>query len=1369
MFCRLLKRVLVAIECYAIVAAAIFLSAHPAHANTLLPSLAVGRNQNGQLDLFEVTSKGELRYRWRHSANGAWSGWSNLGGPVLPGLSVVQNVDGQMIVFAISETNGNLQFICQLAANRPKWSSWTNLGGNCEAPVASAQNADGRLEVFAIDAQSHNVRHRWQTSPRGSWSSWADLGGFIQPDLVVARNRDGRLELFGMPASGHELTHCWQSQPNTTNSWSEWRSLGGEILPRFVVGQNSIGRLEVFGRSVSDHSATRICQASASSSTNWSAWQSFGGDFKSDLAIGQSGDGRLEIFGVEVTNSTLLHRWENLVNGSDVWSQWKTMELKTASRPAVGTDEDGNLETFEINSTNSDAVLYRQQISASSDWLDWSSLERSAFDYTARAWQAGDGLPDNVVQAITQSPDGFLWVGTRSGLARFDGVDFTRFDPRNTPEIQNPSITALCSAGDGSLWIGTAGGGVARFQNGIFTHFGQTNGLAGDDIRNIYESNDGSLWIGTTTGLSRYRNRTFVTYKEKDGLLSDSVTAICWDRDENLWVATTKGLSRLRKGGVIDSFAMPNRLPNDTVRSILQDKGGRIWIGSNNGLLWYDQYWGNHFFAYNTKYGLSDVFVSAICEGHDGNLWVGTYSGLNRFYESRFYPQLDNEGQPFSKVNALCEDTEGDLWVGTQEGLIRLSRKYFYTYTQQTGLTHNNVMSVLQDRRGILWMGTWGGGIDQINGEEVTPYSPTNSLSHELILSMCESRDGTMWVGADFDRGLTHIKEGALVHYTSKNGLPNARIQVLAEDQNRNLWIGTSAGLSCRSKGIFRNYTERDGLAGNNVRAILEDHAGTLWFGTDGGLSSWKDGRFTHVTTDDSLSENSIIALHEDAQGSIWIGTDGGGLSRYRNGRFDSCTTQQGLFSDTIFSILDEDGWLWMSCPQGIFRVRIAELTDLDAGNIKSVSCIPYGKTDGMETAQCNGAGKPSAWKSSDNKLWFATSKGLVCVDPQMIILNPFEPTVYVEQLIADRKPHLSRAWPQLLGNDQTLIHIPPTHGELQFQYTALCLSAPEKARFKYKLDGITSDWVDAGERRTAYFNNIPPGQYEFHVKGCNKDGVWNERGASVGFVLTPYYWQTPWFHWSIVISAGGLIAGLITTATRRRMRRRLQILEQQQAIEKERGRIARDMHDQLGAGLTQISLLGEFARRDESGSGKAKAHVEKICDLTRELAQTVDEIVWTVNPRNDALNKFAAYLASYAEDYFHATNIRCRLDIPSGLPSLPLSAEVRHSVFLVIKEGLNNIVKHANASVVWIRLALEDSDLVIRIEDDGVGFSIEEGDHNGNGIRNMNERLRELGGILEIISQPHQGTRVCLRVPINSRSNKSPTRKRFAERLRLL
>lgn len=1315
----------------------------------VIPPLAIGRNLNGQLVVFRVSEEGDLRHRCRNTVDGAWSPWHSFGGSVRPEVAIVNDADGRMAAFAVSRDDGSLQCIFQLAPNGTNWSSWTNLGGRLQAPVAVGQDLDGRLEVFGTDPATHSVKHIAQTSVGGKWSEWSGLGGSLRAGLCAARNRDGRLEIFGIQSDGAALWHCWQTEPNG-GEWSAWASLGGTIFPGIVVAENAVGRLEIFGVNHTNNAATRIVQAAPASSTKWTTWQSFGGTFAPGLAAGQSADQRIELYGVDTNTSLILHKWEDFPNGSDVWSVWSNFDQITSITPTVGCDEDGDLEVFAIDPTNPHTIHYRRQISAASDWLDWANLDEGSFEFTMRSWQAGDGLPDNLVQAIAQTPDGYLWVGTRMGLARFDGVDFARFDPHNTPEIENASITALCVTGDGALWIGTGGGGLTRFQDGVFKHFGRAEGLAGDDVRVVYESNDGSLWIGTTTGMSRYRNKIFVNFTQADGLSSDSISSIYRDRDGNLWIATAGGLNRLKKGGTMDSFAMPNRLPDDSVRAIFQDKGGRIWIGSNNGLLWYDQYWTNHFFAYNTKYGLSDVFVSAICEGHDGNLWVGTYSGLNRFYGSRFYPQLDSEGQPYGKVNALFEDSEGDLWIGTQEGLFRLQRNYFVTFTQQQGLTHNNIMSVLQDRHGMMWIGTWGGGLDQMRGGEVTAYVPTNLVSQDLVLSLCEGRDGSMWVGADFDGGLTRLKDQKITHYSPRDGLPNARIQALLEDTAGNLWIGTSAGLSCLTNGHFTNFTLKNGFVGDNVRAIMEDRSGAVWFGTDGGLGCRRNGQFSRFTTEDGLPSAELVALQEDEDGSIWIGSDGGGLARYKNGLFTTYTMEEGLFSDTVFSILEDDqGWLWMTCPQGVFRVRKSDFDAVDAGRSKKVSAIAYGKADGMESPQCNGAGKPSAWKAEDGTLWFPTTKGLVTVDPQSLNINPYPPKVFIEQMVANHKPLLGESWPQLGRPEAAIIQIPPGQNDLQIQYTVLNLSAPEKSRFKYKLDGSDADWIDVGTRRIAYYNHIAPGPYTFHVRACNKDGVWSESAASLSFVLTPFYWQTWWFQTLAIMALAGAVAGLGIYAARRRVKRKVRVLEQQQAIEKERRRIAKDMHDQLGAGLTQIGLLGEFVRREQGHNGNAAGNVEKICGVTRELAQTLDEIVWAVNPRNDTLNKLGVYLAAYAEDFFQATPVRCRLEIPPGLPATPLSAEVRHNVFLVVKEALNNVAKHAGATEAWVGLKATPAELEICIRDNGTGFSPEKINTSRNGLNNMNERLREIDGTIEIESQPEKGTRICLRVPL--------------------
>jgi ligand-binding sensor domain-containing protein/signal transduction histidine kinase len=1320
--------------------------------------LFVGQNANGQLEVFKLDSDGNLYHRWRKTSNGAWSSWSSLGGSFAPGLAIINDSDGEMEIFGVDRGTQNLECARQLTTNSLDWSSWTNLGGTFEPSVTAEKNLDERIEIFAIDNASHHVKHIFQTS--SGWSQWLDLGGSLQSGLMVKKNRDGRLELFGMANDG-TLCHCWQARPNTTNDWSDWTSLGGAILPGFVVAENAAGRLELFAVNRTNEAAIRIYQVIPSDSRYWTAWQDFGANIKAGLAVGQSGDGRLELFVINATNSMLLHRWELLVNGSDQWSTWTGLGQKTESAPAVGANEDGDLEVFAVDPNDEDTIHYRRQISAASDWLDWSSLDQAVFARASRSWQADEGLPNNLVQAITQTIDGFLWVGTHGGLARFDGNQFVCYNSRNTPALKNSSITTLCAGKDGSLWIGTDGGGLIRLKGGIFTQFAQTNGLAGDEVRAIYESKDGSLWVGTTTGMSCYRNRKFHTYTKRDGLLSDNVRYIYEDRNEDLWIATGKGLNRMRRTGAMDAFLMPNGLPNDSVRTICQDQGGRIWIGSNNGLLWYNWFWGNAFYAYNTKYGLSDMFVSATCEDGDGNLWVGTYSGLNCFRDGRFYNQLDEDGQPFDKVNALFVDREGDLWVGSKEGLTRLTSEKLVTYTKQQGLTHNNIMSVLQGRHGNLWIGTWGGGLDEMQGEKVITHmlGPTNGLPQNLILSLCEGHDGSLWIGADFDGGLTRLKDGQMTRYLWHGGL-NAGLRVLHEDTSGNLWIGTDRGLGCFKDGKFVTNEVTDSLEDNGVRDICEDESGSLWFATRNGLGRWQGGHFTMFTTTDGLSDNSVTALYRDDENTLWIGTASGGLNRYRSGQFTAYTTRQGLFSDEIFGILEDHGWLWMTSSKGIFRVRKKDLEAFDEGKIETIVSLVYGKNDGMESPQCNGGGKPSIWKSLDGRLWFPTSKGLVSVDPSTVKMVDEPPPVVIEKITADENV-IYDGRQALAGAVSTVarqlssVRIPPGRGELEFQYAALDFSAPEKDHFKYRLEGVDAGWIDAGIRRNAYYNNLAPGNYRFVVRACNKDGVWNQAGASLTVVLAPHYWEMLWFRGMVAFVIVGSACGAVLYTARKRIQRKLLLLEKLQAVERERGRIARDMHDQIGAGLTQIGLLGEFARRS-SKNGDGIMHVEKICDTARELAQTLDEMVWMVNPKNDTLKKLGLYLAAYAEEFFKATDIRCLLDVPPGLPPCLLPAEMRHNLFLTVKEALTNIAKHSQASEARLRLSLKDSKLEIEIEDNGVGFSMDSRDLSRNGLSNMQERIQEIGGILDISSRPNNGTRICLQVEVDSRKRSS-------------
>ena len=974
--------------------------------------------------------------------------------------------------------------------------------------------------------------------------------------------------------------------------------------------------------------------------------------------------------------------------------------------------------------------------------------------YNSRLWQIDEGLPDNVVQAIAQTPDGYLWVGTRSGLARFDGVSFTPFESKAMPELKHSSISDLCVDGQGALWVATDSSGLACLSNGALRHYDKSSGLAGNILTALQAGADGSIWLGSTVGVSRFKDGKFTHFNSSNGLFSDLINAIYCDSEGTVWVATAEGLN-FWKNGVMEKFGMISSGPHHSMRAVCREKSGRLWVGSNSGIT---SCRGGEVCTYDTACGLSDVFISALHEDSEGNLWVGTYSGLNCFRAGRFVTELNSQGAPYDKVNTIFQDREGNLWLGSREGLVRLGPKHFFTYTKQQGLTHDNIMSVLEDHNGNIWVGTWGGGLDQLHDDKVGAYTTSNGFPHDLILSLCETRDGALWVGADYDGGLIRFKDGHCTRYTGKDGMINASVRVIYEDRAGILWVGTTRGLSCFKDGKFTNYTTEQNLPYNIIRAICEDQAGNLWIGTESGLSRWRNGQITNFYITNGLADDAVLALYEDREQNLWIGTASGGLNRLRDGRFTAYTSQQGLFNDEILSILDDErGWLWMSSPRGIFRVRKRDLDDFDRGMLKSIPCVSYGKLDGMESILCNGVSQPSGWRSHDGRLWFPTTKGLVVVlsEPQ---INECLPTVYVKEFSADNHrvvldvPAASpggQSPAQGRSDDSHPLQIPPGRGELEFHYTALSLTAAEKNRFAYMLEGVDRKWVDAGFRRNASYYNIYPGTYHFLVKACNNDGVWNDTGASLAFVLLPHFWQTWWFRTTVVLLAVGTIGGTVRYFSTRHLRQRVALLEMQHSVERDRARIARDIHDDLGSTLTQITFVSELIQRDSGQPAQVNRHAVEIAQTARELVQAMDEIVWAINPRNDNLPRLAGYLCQYAEKLFSGTPIRCRFDTQENLPRQNLSSETRHHLFLTVKEALHNAARHAAASEVWLRIKQCDSELQVSIEDNGRGFGPDSVRQFGNGLDNMKKRMEEIGGAFEMTTAPGAGTAIRLRLSL--------------------
>jgi ligand-binding sensor domain-containing protein/signal transduction histidine kinase len=728
--------------------------------------------------------------------------------------------------------------------------------------------------------------------------------------------------------------------------------------------------------------------------------------------------------------------------------------------------------------------------------------------YIHDVWQTEDGLPHENIIAIIQTHDGYIWLGTPVGLVRFDGVQFTLFDKSNTANIKNNNITELFEDRKGTLWIGSEGG-LYQLNDGEFTLYTVKDGLSSNYIRSIYEDKEGSLWIGTYGGgANRLRDGKFTFYTTQEGLSYDYVMSICEDREGNLWIGTQgRGLNRL-KDGKITTYTTQDGLSNDVVMSVYEDREGNLWIGTYGGGV--NKLQDGKFTSYTTSEGLSHNSVISIVEDKDGNLWISTDGGgVSRLKDGKFSTFTTKDGLSNNIVRSIFEDREGSLWIGTYGGgLNRLRDGKFTTYTSKEGLSGELVMSVYKDTEGILWLGTSVGGINRFKDGKFTAYTTKEGLSHNIVTSIYEDRNETLWIGT-LGGGINRFKDGKFTTYARKEGLHNPYIRSLCTSKDGSLWIGThGSGLFCMNDEKFTNYTVEDGLSNGIIWSIYEDRKGSLWVGTNGGLNRFKDGEFTTYTTKEGLSDDIVQSIYEDREGNLWVGTRHSGLNLYRDGEFTTYTKQEGLYEESIFKILEDNkGNLWMSSMKGIFRVCKKELIDFADRKIKSINSYAYDKADGMKSNECT-PGCPAGWKSSDGKLWFPTMKGLAMIDPENIKINEQPPPVVLEQIIIDNE----------LINLEENVPFSPGKKKFELHYTGLSFLVPEKVKFKYKLDGFDNKWVDAETRRTAYYTNIPPGDYTFKVIACNNDGIWNEEGTSIKLTILPPFWQTWWFRGSVVI-----------------------------------------------------------------------------------------------------------------------------------------------------------------------------------------------------------------------------------------------------------
>jgi signal transduction histidine kinase/ligand-binding sensor domain-containing protein len=946
----------------------------------------------------------------------------------------------------------------------------------------------------------------------------------------------------------------------------------------------------------------------------------------------------------------------------------------------------------------------------------------SLANYGKQAWAMENGLPQNTVQALAQTKDGFLWLGTEAGLVRFDGVEFQTYDRNSNPGLTGPAlpgndIRCLLASADGALWIGT-NVGLARWKDGAAKTFTTEDGLPGNGILVVDEFENGTIKVYTEQGPALLEGDRFKAVSSKIMASPNAHFVPGTDSEApGFWSGMPGGISIA--GG-------PNELdflqgePN--ARVIAQLTPGHDLPGSR---------------------------IQAALVDREGALWIGTNAGLVRWLNGKVERFPETNPLATASILALMEDREGDLWIGTETGGMDVLRdQRFRTIDARDGLNSDGITTVVEDADGTLWAGTQEDGLNTLSRDEATDswrvarsFSVKNGLASNVILSLAAAPNDDLWVGTP--DGLSRIRENQVETFSSADGLPDDFIRSLLVDADGSLWIGTRRGLTHWQMGKsgsgsgagMKTYTHASGLGSDLVGAMARDKNGDLWVATLAGLSRLHGGTISNFTTANGLSSNVVTALLARADGTLLIGTENHGWDTWDGNKF-SRAPQNGLEQATIHAILDDgSGHLWFATGDGIARGDCDEM----GGASRAMSCsqwMEFGAADGLHSRETATNSHPSAWRSRSGRLWFATAKGLVEADPAHFPVNTLPPPVALERLQVDDVT-------QPLGGAGSGLRVAAGHVHFEFDYAGLSFVAPQKVRYRYMLEGFDHGWTDAGTRRAAYYTNIPPGKYTFRVQAANNDGLWNTTGAALSFELRPHFYQTIWFY--ILLLA--VVAAVVVLLLRLRLRRAEREFK---AVLGERSRIAREIHDTLAQGYVgvsvQLEVLAELLRQ------------RKMEDAAKQLDQTRDHVrhgladarqsIWALRTPDSSETTLPVKLRRIAEAA-GGDALTARFSLFGAYRPLP--AETEREVMRVAQEAIHNVKKHAEASQMWVQLEYGPETVALEVRDDGRGGALERttGASQGHfGLTGMRERAATIGGTLEVGSARGEGTTIRLSVP---------------------
>ena len=954
----------------------------------------------------------------------------------------------------------------------------------------------------------------------------------------------------------------------------------------------------------------------------------------------------------------------------------------------------------------------------------------AAAQYRATQWTADSGLPQNSVRGIVQTPDGYIWVATLNGVARFDGIRFTVFNKSNTPGISSNRFVAMVKGVGGDLWLASEDNNLIRYHNGRFTILDEAAGIRPHSVTALTSDAHDMVWVLSDGHIIRWNPSTNAFLREgfsEDGIVFTSL----W------WVGT--GFWSQRNGelicvahGRLQKFSLPSDLKAESIRGVAVGGDGVVWVATHDGRF------GT---LSNGHYNVSTKPVVTNFINETRRNWK-VHVSLN-FARTLVFPSGgEDKGITY---NILLRDREENMWVGSEgDGLFRIQSQLIKSLDMTQGLASDNVYPVMQGRSGDLWVGSWPTGLTHIrNGRVISAMTEKDGLPG-LVTALAEDKSGALWIGSH--NGVRVLKNGRLSTPALLPAfMPVAQVIFPASDGR--MFFGTPNGLYVLDGERSRWMTTRDGLASDDVRVIVSDRRGDLWIGGYGGLTRMRGRELTRWTEAQGLPSNNVRSIFQDNAGELWVGTYDGGIGWLRNGKWVVFNQERGLSDNGAFQILESQGFFWISSNSGIYRVRRRELVEVADGRRSRIVAVAYGRVDGMLSVECNGGLWPAGAKDEQGRMWFPTQRGIAIVDPSLVQTASRPPQVKIESASIEHKPQSEI--------EQIVLH--PGQTNLEIEYTALSYIRPEQITFRYMLDGVDSNWQEVGTRRTAYYSHLPPGEYRFRVSARSSDGVESTGDTTVLVKVIPPFYRRSWFL-ALVTLTVAIISWLIWSY---RIRQLKKAQAAQQAFsreliasqESERRRIAAELHDSLGQRLIVINNLALFLLRPK---GKVRSEEEKhqaVEEISSEATQAIEEtrsISYALRPFQ--LDRLGLTKAVQALGKTAARS--SQIEITTELDNIDdvFPETLRINFFRIVQEALNNIIKHSGATQAQVTTTRSDKSVTLTISDNGRGLPGEPrtaaDSMGGFGLTGMRERTTLLHGSMQIKSEINAGTTLIIIFP---------------------